>query len=153
MVSDANKVLSSVSYATFKSSLAIVQADVTGLTTGDGPTFDHVHMTNQIYRSVETNITASVTQTQAGAYGLTKDINAITVIATSYDTVRLPPAEAGRIVIVMNTVSGKYLQIFPASGDDLGNGVDISTSVLGTTVYTLIFVAYDNTHWRKQTNS
>jgi hypothetical protein len=39
VVTDASKNLASVSYATFKSSLAIAQADVSGLTTGDSPTF------------------------------------------------------------------------------------------------------------------
>ena len=39
VVTDANKVLVSLSYTTFKTNLALAQADITGLKTSDSPTF------------------------------------------------------------------------------------------------------------------
>lgn len=45
IVTDANKALASVTYAAFKSSLAIAQADVSGLTTASSPTFAGMTLT------------------------------------------------------------------------------------------------------------
>jgi hypothetical protein len=45
IVTNASKALASVSYATFKASLAIAQADVSGLTTASSPTFAGLTLT------------------------------------------------------------------------------------------------------------
>ena len=45
IVTDANKALASVTYAAFKASLAIAQADVSGLTTASSPTFAGMTLT------------------------------------------------------------------------------------------------------------
>lgn len=88
-------------------------------------------------------ITASTTQTQ-GQVPLTTVVNEISVVANTNDTITLSTAVPFTQIIIMNN-GAKKLQIFPASGDNLGNGVDTSTSLLsGSNIH---FVAYDNTNW------
>jgi hypothetical protein len=71
-------------------------------------------------------MTASTTQTQ-GQQPITRKIARVTTVANANDVVTLPPAEAGLEVIVIND-GANTLQVFPASGDDLGSGVDTSTT-------------------------
>lgn len=94
-------------------------------------------------RSGEATITASTTQTQ-GQGPLTKEINEVATVVNVNDTVTLPSAVAFIEVAVINN-GVNTLQIFPASGDDLGNGVDASTTVL--TGSNVRFIAYDATNW------
>jgi len=101
-----------------------------------------------IKRSVTAAITASTTQTQ-GQQPLTADYNQISVCANANDTVTLPPAATGMQIVVTNS-GAQTLQIFPASGDNLGAGVNASTTL--ATTKSAIFQAYDATNWIKFTN-
>jgi len=94
-------------------------------------------------KSVTANITASSTQTQ-GEQQLTSDINEISIVAAANDVVTLPSAEAGLEIFVINNDSNT-LQIFPAVGDNLGAGLNLSTPLISGDVVT--FVAYDDTNW------
>lgn len=94
-------------------------------------------------RSYEAGITASTTQSQ-GQQPLTKDINEIATVANANDVVTLPSAVAGMEIFIKNN-GVNTLQIFPASGDDLGAGVDTSTTLISGGKIT--FVAYDTTNW------
>lgn len=94
-------------------------------------------------RSTTAAITASTTQTQ-GQGPLTTEINEVATVANANDTVTLPSAAAGRNVIVINN-GANTLQIFPASGDDLGAGVDTATTL--ATATNVHYVAYDSTNW------
>ena len=58
----------------------------------------------------------------------------------------LPVAAAGRIITVINN-GANTLEIFPASGDDLGAGVGLSTTIQPNDSGT--FTAYDATNWKK----
>jgi hypothetical protein len=99
------------------------------------------------FRRITTaGITASTTQTQ-GNGALTSDVNQIAVCANANDTVTLPPARAGLEVIVINSDPANTLQVFPASGNDLGAGVDTATTQ--ATGITNRYVAYDTTNWVK----
>lgn len=98
---------------------------------------------SNLMQSVEAGITASTTQTQ-GEGPLTKDINEISTCANSNDTVTLPSAVAGMSVLVINN-GANTAQIFPASGDNLGAGVDSSTTL--STGASQRFTAYDATNW------
>ena len=100
------------------------------------------HLTSMM-RTVSATITASTTQTQ-GQQALTADINEISVCANANDTVTLPSAVAGRQCLVINN-GAQTLQVFPASGDDLGAGVNTSTTIVTTS--RKLFVAYDSTNW------
>lgn len=89
-------------------------------------------------------ITASTTQTQ-GQQALTSDISEISTVANDDDTVTLPSAAAGRTATVINN-GANILQIFPASGDDLGKGAN--TAIKMATGSTFFFKAYDATNWQ-----
>ena len=79
--------------------------------------------------SQETGITASTTQTQAGGYALTKDINFVATCANANDSVTLPPAEQGRHMLIYNSGATK-VKYWPASGDQLdGLSVDAGTTI------------------------
>jgi hypothetical protein len=84
-----------------------------------------VTLSGKLVKSVTNAITASATQTQAGATALTTDINRITVVATADDAVKLPAATAGRQVTVINTVATQA-GVFPASGDAI-NALAVDT--------------------------
>ena len=88
-------------------------------------------------------ITASTTQTQ-GNGALTAEINEISVCANANDTVTLPAAVAGLSALVINN-GAQTLQVFPASGDNLGAGADTATTIATTS--RKLFVAFDSTNW------
>jgi len=96
-----------------------------------------------LVRTTSAGITASTTQTQ-GQQPLTSDVNQVSVVANVNDVVTLPAAAAGRIVRVIN-MGANTLQIFPASGDDLGSGVNVSNTI--PTFRVSQFIAYDSTTW------
>lgn len=96
-----------------------------------------------INRDTNAGLTASVTQTQ-GQGALTADVNEISVCANANDTVTLVAAAAGLVQTVINN-GANTLQIFPASGDNLGAGVNASTTLEPNEAES--FVAYDATNW------
>lgn len=96
-----------------------------------------------LLRSVTAGITASTTQSQ-GNGALTTDINEISTCANANDTVTLPSAIAGRHCLVINN-GAQTLQVFPASGDNLGAGVNTSTTI--TAGSRKLFVAFDSTNY------
>lgn len=122
---------------------------VTGLNTGStyniDPTNFFFNVVTALTRSTTAGITASTTQTQ-GQGALTTEINEVSTVANANDTVTLPSAVAGRKVWVFNN-GANTLQIFPASGDNLGAGVDTATTV--TAGNNITFVAYNNTNWEQ----
>lgn len=77
-------------------------------------------------------ITASTTQTQ-GQQPLVANVNEITVCANANDVVTMPLLLAGMGVTVVNN-GAQTLQVFPASGDDIGAGVDTSVTLLTTVI-------------------
>jgi hypothetical protein len=102
-----------------------------------------VQVQGNLKRSVTANITASTTQTQ-GNGALTKDINHISVVANANDTVTLPSADEGMEITIFNR-GANTLRIFPASGDNLGAGVNTATTLAaGGNVR---YISYDTTNW------
>jgi len=102
-----------------------------------------IRLESILERETLAGITASVTQTQ-GQGALLDDINEVSTVANTNDTVTLPVAGAGRKITIINN-GANTLQIFPASGDDLGAGVDTATTLAAAANVT--FVAYNNTNW------
>ena len=88
-------------------------------------------------------ITASTTQSQ-GQGALTADVNEVSTVANTNDTVTLPAASKGSICMVINN-GANTLQIFPASGDNLGAGVDTATTLAASNNVT--YKSYDATNW------
>lgn len=98
-----------------------------------------------ISQQLTSGITASVTQTQ-GNGALTSSKNEVSVVANTNDTVTLPTAFKGLEVIIINN-GANTLQVFPASGDNLGAGVDTSTTQASGLNVT--YLAIDSTNWEQ----
>jgi hypothetical protein len=118
--------------------VARAQFDSTGIVCDSG-----LVMGAPITRDVDAGLTASTTQTQ-GQGALTAEVNEVATCANNNDTVTLPTAAAGLKIIVINN-GAKTLRIFPASGDDLGAGVDTSTTLSSGS--NVAYQAYDATNW------
>lgn len=125
----------------------VIAGGGTGLNTGQVITIDEAnrfctHNTSMM-RTVTAALTASTTQTQ-GQGALVSDICVVATCANGNDTVTLPTAVAGRHCLVINN-GAQTLQVFPASGDNLGAGLNTSTTIVTTS--RKWFVAFDNTNW------
>ena len=101
-------------------------------------------ITGMVYQSVATGITAGTTQTQAGATALTKMLNIVATCATDNNGVKLMSAVAGARQTIVNR-GAKNLKIWPATGDNLGAGVNLGISILPGAKIT--FEAEDVTNW------
>lgn len=77
--------------------------------------------------SSASGITASTTQTQ-GQQPLLDNINEIATCANANDVVTAPAILAGNSITVINN-GVATLQVYPATGDDLGAGVDVSVTI------------------------
>ena len=101
--------------------------------------------------AVDTNsgLTASTNQAQ-GQGALTAQVNEIATVANNDDTVTLPTAVTGIKVEIINN-GAETLQIFPASNDDLGLGVNVAEELEANE--SVGFVAYDNTNWAKESTT
>ncbi|KKL96241.1 hypothetical protein LCGC14_1846440 [marine sediment metagenome] len=102
-----------------------------------------------IRHSVTATITASTSQSQ-GNGALTSEINEIAVVAFVNDTVTLPAAIAGRKVTIINN-GANILRMYPASGDNLGAGVDVFEELKANEV--IDFVAYDSINWHVEAST
>jgi hypothetical protein len=112
---------------------SITDLTITGTCTGCGAT------------GATAGITASATQTQ-GQGALTESINQVSTVATTNDVVTLPTAVAGNEVAIIND-GANTLQVFPASGDNLGLGLNTSTVLRAGK--RAIWYAYDATNWKR----
>lgn len=91
-------------------------------------------------------ITASPTQTQAGATPLAVAYNVITTCATSGDAVRLPASAEGKDLYIVN-VTANPATVWPDSGGDLGEGTDSSMTILAGQM--LRFKGIDASSWTR----
>jgi len=96
--------------------------------------------------STATGLTAGTTQTQAGGLDLAAQINEVSTVANSGDTVVLPTAVAGDTCIVVNN-GANDMNIFPAVSDDLGAGADTVMTISLAAGDMATFYAYDATNW------
>ena len=96
-----------------------------------------------VLHGVTAGITASATQTQ-GQQPLTTEYNEVSTVTTTNDVVTMPTAVAGLKITVINN-GANTMQIFPASGDNLGAGVNTAVTVGSGSNVT--YVAYDVTNW------
>ena len=85
------------------------------------------------------NLTAHAGGGQGSCLALTSVINNISSVATNGDSVCLPSAGAGEIVVVANQVASKYVAVFPASGDNINNlGANTSVNLGGQSAITFV---------------
>lgn len=94
-------------------------------------------------RTVDAGQVASTTQAQ-GQSPVTADIVEVSTVANNNDVITLPEAMQGRSCIVINN-GLNTLQVFPALGDDLGAGVNASTTIVASS--RKWFVSYDTVNW------
>lgn len=99
--------------------------------------------------SSEVGIIASTTQTQ-GQQPLEADVNIVATVNNDNDTVTLRSVTISTRQKVVND-GANILQIFPASGDDLGNGTNNSVT-LGVND-SVEFIGIDSTTWNKDTGT
>lgn len=95
--------------------------------------------------STTASITASTTQTQ-GQGALTTNVNEVSVCVNANDTVTAPAAAAGYVLTIINN-GAETLQVFPASGDNLGAGVD--TAITMVSGQNRVWTAFDTTNWEQ----
>lgn len=119
-------------------------ADVLQIATDTG-TADLLRVTagGHLRRSVG-SIIASTTQTQ-GNGPLSKDLNIVGTVANPNDTATLPSVEQCMDVIVVNNATTNQMRLYPASGDDLGNGAN--TAALLQPGEARRFVGLSSTLW------
>jgi len=95
--------------------------------------------------ALESGIIASTTQTQ-GQRPLTASYNEVSIVADVDNVVTLPICAKGRLCLVINKGTNR-LQLFPASGVDLGQGTNSSTTIEPGS--SLFFVGIDPTNWHE----
>ena len=94
-------------------------------------------------QSVNAGITADTGSAQGGS-PLGADINEISTCANAGDSVTLPSAVAGMEIFIVNN-GANSCDVFPASGDNLGAGVDTASALANGSNVT--YVSYDSTNW------
>lgn len=108
---------------------ALTSADIStiinNITTGQLEFYNGTVWSPALKESNEIGITASTTQTQAGGTALTVSMNFVETVANKDDAVTLLSVSNGSEQSIIND-GINTLQIFPALGDDLGNGVNAS---------------------------
>ena len=111
--------------------------------TGGVITIEHFGL---VADTASAGITASVTQTQ-GQQPLTARFNQISTVGNANDVVTLASLPAsGSISQTVANDGANTLQIFPASGDDLGAGVDTSITLAPGGIFT--FRSFNATTWK-----
>lgn len=95
--------------------------------TGSSPVFGNVTLTGYLVESFNDNITAHAGGGQALATALTAETNRITTVATTGDSVMLPPSKAGLTIIVTNH-GNNPMQVY-GQGTDTIDDVAYATGV------------------------
>jgi hypothetical protein len=117
--------------------------DVSDTTDSSAGSSKKIQIGNAKLLSVEAGITADTGSAQGGS-PLTNDLNEISTCANAGDSVTLPTAVAGLRVTIINN-GAQACDVFPASGDNLGAGVDAAASLASGSNIT--YAAYDATNW------
>lgn len=96
-------------------------------------------------------ITATAGGTKAAAYALTKSLNHVTVCATGNDSVLLPAAIAGSMVVVTNS-GAQTLAIYGKGTDTIDGAATANAKTLATTK-TMILVCFTRGAWFSMTGA
>jgi hypothetical protein len=105
-------------------------ADAVTLIAGGVQAVDYAEASSRIIQTNANHVglTASVTQTQVGGLALLSSYNEIATVANTGDALTaFGVAEGSRLVVVNNGAND--LQLFPASGDNIGAGVDTAITI------------------------
>ncbi|MCW4051217.1 MAG: hypothetical protein NWE89_15950, partial [Candidatus Bathyarchaeota archaeon] len=102
--------------------------------------------------SASVAITANAGGGQVGAVPLIHSYNVVTVVASFNDSVRLPDVFAINSIVYVKNDGANRVAIFPASGDDLGEGVDALISLPTGSSYAFIATVANST-WTQLVDS
>lgn len=105
--------------------------------------YNNLTVTGLFATNVQAGVTASTNQAQ-GQGAITKNVVQISTCATTNDAVTLPTAVAGISVVIKNN-GAETLRVWPATGDNLGAGVNTATTITAAALKR--FTAYDATTW------
>jgi hypothetical protein len=100
-----------------------------------------------LFASMETGISAAGT-TQSDATALTKHVNIINTVPATTAGVKLPSAVAGMVVLIVNNAAANAMHIWPATGDDVGAGVNLTAATALAAATARIYIALDATNWK-----
>lgn len=149
VVTSALKVLTSQSYADFKTSLVLVQADIGGLTTGDSPTFTGLTLSglsDGMVQGIDGTLSAvtlgdNLTWTASDTTECLMHFDGADGATTFTDeTGRSWSAADGAQIDTAQSVFGGASGLFDGSGDYVSSG-DLTGLVFGTGDYTIEFRA------------
>jgi hypothetical protein len=101
---------------------------------------------DSIGKTVTTGITAYAGGGQANATLLTSEINVVSTVATTADSVKLPTAAAGLEVTVINTHATNATNVFPNTSDYI-DGLAVDTAASLAALSTVTYVAISDTNW------
>jgi hypothetical protein len=139
---------STVDFASAKADTFIWQFEGgTGINTNNPAEILHVNGNIQLEGYIKDGVVAGATADVGSAQGglpITTGITEISTVGTVGDSTTLPSAEAGMIVRIINN-GANACDVFPASGDNAGAGVDTAVSLAAGANIT--YVAYDVTNW------
>jgi hypothetical protein len=96
------------------------------------------------------NTTNAITAFAGGGQGsavlLTAGINRVTTVGSAADSVKLPPALAGDIVVVINAAAANSMNVFPSTGDNI-NALAANAAFAMAANKQAIFVCAVNGTW------
>lgn len=120
--------------------------DSLGLTAGGVLGFSITESGSHVVQTNEEHVglTASVTQTQVGGLALLSSYNEIATVANAGDALTAFAVAVGQRLVVINN-GAEELQLFPASGDSFGSGVD--TAIVIGVGNVGVFLGRDSTNW------
>jgi hypothetical protein len=98
--------------------------------------------------NISTGLTASVTQTLAGALQLTGDYNNVTVVGTAADAVKLPAATLGKQVWVTNSAASNAMGVFPQAATDIIDGGSAGAKVTVSAAKSALFTCLSAGVWQ-----
>lgn len=113
--------------------------------TDTGSDADPFTLTGKSKRSSQVGITAHAGGGQASAVAITKDIAEISICATGGDSVKLPAAAAGLVILIINH-GAAAADVFPDTDDAINETAANTAKSLGIDA-SMLCIAYDTTNW------
>jgi len=113
--------------------------------TDTGSDADPFTLTGKSKRSSQVGITAHAGGGQPSAVEITKDIAEISICATEGDSVKLPAAVAGLVILITNH-GAAAADVFPNTDDTINEEAANTAKSLGINA-SMLCIAYDATNW------
>lgn len=130
--------------------MAIINAGIPKIQVGDKgkyPIVDNGEKKFNLVNPFYDGITAYAGGGQANATVLNVGTNIITLCATSLDSAKLPDVFYEDNVVIVKNTGAKIANIYPASGDDLGLGVNVAVKLLPDCSLTFLAITA-NSAWK-----